>query len=708
VPSEDIWKNRFDSDLWLFYDPFYEKYYSYSLLLDNCNEFWRLKYKEWILSAVGNGFIGKNGQIHLKYTTLSSNISHLKKICVWGTQYYPEQDLKLLTETEIHELITYIFLNPTGKTKMLGVMSYGGLGQYIDALGKITKAFSEGKVSDGVGDILFLPRTNRGRLHPLFKHLAKKANIDLHDWVEGGSFGKVPVHIAMALLGHSIEFIRSRKAKLATQVFRWFSQVDELREGEFKLNEDRTNRIFCYVNAYIDLKKTGVLSIGYASEPDSISKEEVANRLQRKDNYIQARYHEGFSHEEALLKLPSGIGYRSGATIGWRYDFQEYLLVHKFLEELYPLGDVPFTNQQEVSAFVRKDLRISTLVILLCLTGARSWSEITHMTFGDVESKFGLTRYSTPITKTNHGIKAGRKTTNLVYEAVLIIRDCFVEGIGKRADDERPIFTAKTGTFIHFSEYCGPMEASPLMRLLKEFYDNFISQHPELKAEHEVISAHQFRHTWAEFALRRFEGDIQEVIRKQFMHSFGSSLTNEYTFSKLEPETRDTIVRSYLKEVLQKIGFDYIKHGTSEGFEDEFQGKAIKLLNRSLSTKVFSVEDIGPWVDEESDNYFQIQAHEYGYCLLRKEMVEHAKCYDDEVSVALVGAASFTDCSGCINFASHKGNNFANIKRQAIAHQSTIDRLRKQYPHFTDEQPLVKASKTIIDQASKIIEQWKL
>lgn len=252
------------------------------------------------------------------------------------------------------------------------------------------------------------------------------------------------------------------------------------------------------------------------------------------------------------------------------------------------------------------------------------------------------------------------------------------------------------------------MEARPLMRLLSRYYEKFVSLHPEFKIEHEFISAHQFRHTCAEFALRRFEGDVQEVIRRQFMHSFGSSFTNEYSFSKLEPETRDSIVRNYLKEILQKIGIDYLNNSIEDGFEREFQGKAITLLNGSLSTRVLSLEDIDSWAEEESENYLQIQAHEYGYCLLKKDLVEHAKCYDDEISTAIVGAARFTDCSGCINFAAHKENNLANIKRQAISHQSNIDRLKKQYPHFTDEQPLIKASSITIEQASKIIKQWKL
>lgn len=708
VSSENTWKNRFEDDLWLFYDPFYDKYYSYNVLLDDCNEFWNAKYKEWILSVLGNGFIGTNGELHLKYSTLVSKVSQFKRICVWGSRNYPNQDLNSFSELEVNELITDLFFNPVGKTRIVGVMSYNTLQQYISVLSKVSEAFSQGKVSDGLCDLSYLPSANRGGVHPLFKYLAKKASIDFHEWVTNGSLGTVPVHIAMALLGDSIEIIRSKKTKFATQIFRWFSHIDKLREGDVTLNYDRLLKIFCYINAYVDLKKTGRLSIGFAKDSGSHSKAEVASILIRKDDYIQARYYEGISHEKALLKLPSTTGFRSGATKAWKYDFQEYLLVHQFLENLYPLGDVPFINPQQVSDFARNELRISALVILLCLTGARSWSEITLMTYGDVEMEFGITRYSTPITKTNHGIKAPRKSTHLVYEAVSIIRDCFVEGLNQKAHDERPIFTAKTGTFIHFSDSCNPMESRPLMRLLATYYDNFISQHPEFKVEHEFVSAHQFRHTWAEFALRRFEGDVQEVIRRQFMHSFGSSFTNEYSFSKLEPETRDSIVRNYLKEILQKIGIDYLNNSIEDEFEREFQGKAVTLLNGSLTTRVLSLEDIDSWAEEESGNYLQIQAHEYGYCLLKKDLVEHAKCYDDEASTAIVGAARFTDCSGCINFAAHKENNFANIKRQAISHQSNIDRLKKQYPHFTDEQPLIKASSITIEQASKIIKMWAL
>jgi integrase len=707
VPEEEVWINRFNNDLWLFYDPFFDKYYSYSLSINNCNELWNSKYKEWILSAVGNGFIGGNGAIHLKYNTLQSITSDLKKICRWGSQFYPEQDLKVLSEVEIHELITYIFCSPIGVTKSQAVLSFKSVEQFIAILSKISKAFLDGKVSDGVSELSFLPLNYRGGVHPFFKHLAKKNNIDLHEWVKGGSFGKVPVHIAMAFLGHSIETIRSRNTKFAAQIYRWYANVDKLGKEEVVANLARLHKIFSYINAYIEIKKTGVLSLRMVNKSGNNSEKEVAIS-QRKDEYIQARYHGNKTHEEALLKLPNSTGFRSGASQVWRYEFDEYLVVHKYLEESYALGDIPFTNREQLSSFVCKKLRSSTLVILLCLTGARSWSEIAQMTFGDIEYEFGLTRYSTPITKTNHGIKAARKSTHLIYEAVMVLNCFCVEGLGEEVNKMRPVFSSKTGKFISVDYHNIPMAGRQLMSLLTGFYDSFVSQYPEFKDEHGTISSHQFRHTWAEFALRRFEGDIPEIIRRQFMHSFGSGFTNDYTFSKLEPETRDMLVRGYLKETLHKIGSGYINNITLEDFETEFQGKAIKLLNRSLETKVFSLEDVEVWAEEEADNYYQIQAHEYGYCLLRKELVEHAKCYDETTGIAIVGAAKFTDCANCCNFAAHKGNNLANIKRQAIGHQSTIDRLKKQYPHFTDEQPLIKASKFAVEQASQIIGQWKL
>lgn len=708
VPPEIQWKNKVECDKWLFYDPFQEMYYSQTLSIKNCNEAWSKKYKEWVLFSLGNGFFGNKGAVQIKYTSLMSFTSPLRRICQWGSIYHPKTDLKFLTEEQKYEFLRYMLFHPLGDTKIPGVMARKTLNTYVYVLNKVSTSFFEGKVSDGFYEQLVSPGKPPYRIPPFFEQQLIEAKINVDDWTKGTSFGTIPVYIAMALLGYAIETIRSKKAQLARQIFRWVASIDRLGNREKKITENKIQKIFSYINAYNDLKKTGALSISSPDKQIYVDPNKRDLRIRRKDKYIQSRYHDGASHTEALSKLNNKTGQRSNATKVWQYDYEEYLIVHKYLEELFPSGAVPFIGKATIKKYTCYELRTSALVILLCLTGARSWSEILKLTYDDIELRGGVTWYSTPITKTNHGIKASRQSSYLINEAISLIRNCLLDQFGLPAQGHRPVFTGKVGDFVPIKGNCVSMAARQLMQQLTDYYDRFVNEHPDFKNELESLAAHQFRHTWAEFALRRFEGDVPEVIRKQFMHSFGSSMTNDYNFAKLEPETRDALVCNYLKEVLQKIGTDYISNIQGKSFEREFQGKAIQLMNRSLKSKVLSINDVSKWAAEQAEEYIQIQAHEYGYCLLRKNLVKQAKCYDDNVSIAVVGAAEFSDCSACPNFAANKGNNLADIKRQAIAHQSTINRLKERFPHFTDEQPLIRTSTKIVKQATKLIKEWKL
>jgi integrase len=705
LASKITWKNKFDNEEWIMFDPFTRQFYTEKVIISGVNALWNRKYKEWILSVIGDGFTGEHGSIQVKYGSLTAERGRYRRFAKWGSKYYPNTDLRHFTSTHVNEFFSEIFNNPVGNTKMC-VMALKSLRLYAASLNKLIVSFSLGKISDGITDRKMVPNGKK-YIHPFFVELAELANIDLHDWAKGSSFGKVPIHIAMALLGHAIETIRSPKAKLTTQLFRWADQMDPLKENDNDSRGHRVRKLFSFITAYNNYHQSGVLSLPILNK-FSLTPLKLSEQLARKDKYIKARYQDHLSHSEALLVLEHKTGHRSNATKVWQHDYSAYLSVEKWLKELYPNGKVELLKLRDVKYFVSKDLRNSVLTILLCLTGARSWSEIAKMSFDDIELEFGVTKFSTPITKTNHGIVATRHTTSLAFEAVSVLRSCVIGDFGKEVSSHCSIFTCRVGKFNPEHDYFDSISSRQLMLGLSDFYQRFIINHPEFYAEHKSISAHQFRHTWAEFALRRFEGDVQEVIRVQFMHSFGSEMTNQYSFGKLEPEVRDTLVRTYLKEVLFKIAEDFITNDMQDDFLKEFQGKAINVMSRSLKAQVCSEEDIEDWVTEQSHNYIQIQAHEYGYCLLHKDYIAHAKCYDDATSIAMVGAASFSDCSGCVNFAAHKGNNLAAIKRQAIAHQSNVNRMKKRYPHFSDQQPLIKASNDMVIQASQIIKQWKI
>lgn len=702
---ENLWKNHFDSDSWVFFDPFNRKFFTEEMNICDVNDNWNIKYREWILYVVGDGFTGVNGSVQAKFTVLATERVKYRRFCQWGSKNYPNVEVKNFTSLQVNEFFSEIFHNPIGKTK-IGVMALKSLTAYAASLNKLSVSFSLGKISDGISDRSIVPNGKR-HIPPFFQQLVKSANIDEHDWVEGSTFGSIPIYIAMAFLGHSIEVIQSSDAKLVTQMFRWAIQFNSLTNGGEISQSCRVRKLFSFIQAYNELKLTGMLSLPILQKL-SLTPLQLKEQLVRKNKYIQARYHKEASHEDALKVLEHKTGHRSNATKVWQYDYDVFLLVEKTLRELYPNGNIKIQNSIELKQFVSKTLRPAVLTILLCLTGARSWSEIAKMTFGDVEYEFGKAKYTTPITKTNHGIPATRFTTNLAYDAIEILRGCILEENGEPVKSYRSVFTGRAGRFsLHTDNYyC--LATRPLMQSLSDYYVKFAEKHPQFYAQHHSLSAHQFRHTWAEFTLRRFEGDVQEVIRIQFMHSMGSEMANRYSLSKLEPETRDSLVRQYLKEVLFNIGMDYVNNESHEDLVREFQGKAIQVMNQSLKSQVIVVEDIPKWVESQSHDYIQIQAHEYGYCLLHVDYIEHAKCYDDTTSLAMVGAASFSDCSGCVNFAAHRGNHLAGIKRQAIAHQSNISRLKIRFPHFTDNQPLIKASNNMVIKASQIIGRWKI
>mgnify|MGYP001433065260 CR=1 FL=1 len=66
-------------------------------------------------------------------------------------------------------------------------------------------------------------------------------------------------------------------------------------------------------------------------------------------------------------------------------------------------------------------------------------------------------------------------------------------------------------------------------------------------------SPHMFRHSWAGFALRRFDGDVLEKVRHHFRHHFGSYYTRHYVSGRLTAVQQRSLEREYLNEIFNKI-----------------------------------------------------------------------------------------------------------------------------------------------------------
>jgi integrase len=325
-----------------------------------------------------------------------------------------------------------------------------------------------------------------------------------------------------------------------------------------------------------------------------------------------------------------------------------------------------------------EDVHDACIVIFLCLTGIRL-SELKSVCADDYRRETdGIWTFDSELIKTNMGIVEVREMSGLVAEAAETLTDLSYIVKRNREDKERlPLF----GRYFYGGDYNkhvnfrrknrGATENSSRGRL-NIVFGNFLERHPEFETLCPSINPHRFRHTWAEFALRRFEGNVFEAIRRHFRHSFGSYFTTHYVFDKLSDEVRDQLEKNYLVEILTKIATENIESAMDENFKRDLHGKAARHLSQAMGTSILTQEEIDDFIDEMADEYEGIVAHEYGYCLVRKATKHLAKCIDRKTQTPVFENGSFVTCSGCIHLVTSECSNKESITRIAVSHTNLI------------------------------------
>ena len=197
----------------------------------------------------------------------------------------------------------------------------------------------------------------------------------------------------------------------------------------------------------------------------------------------------------------------------------------------------------------------------------------------------------------------------------------------------------------------------------KSFYKtHVVDKYPEAGKLHSEVSPHQARHTFAEFALRRFDGNVMEKIREHFRHSYGSFHTRRYTREKLSESVRISLERDYAKEIMGRIA-----HGK---LDDRFYGPAAKRIDKEMAEiSVLTGDEFDDRLSALANEFERFTAFEWGYCALRANEQHIAKCHDPKTGTPNVDQRSMPEvCAGC----PHSMNNSLQkreLERTAISHQ---------------------------------------
>jgi integrase len=684
--------DAFQSDEWLFKDPQSDKFFRRDMSDPEINNHWKQIRKQFVRYKLG-GFKA----VERYLSAIPSQVKIIMNNCTgflrWATIHYPDTDLVQFTETDIHSFVHSMFGDNN---------AYGTMKTKTQMLRDSCNAYRHRHISDGLLFSIDCMVGERPKANSILKDLCDEFGLDFAEWGAGGSHGSIPVYVAMPFLAYAVRDLRSDKTKFAVSLCGLIRKYDKV--GDRQRFSQAVNACFDF---YEQHQRTGDLDFfaffnprsGGTVHSDKLRKYYYACKAEGKECVAKEAY---YALDRVHHSVP-GVQRRLDASSEiWDYYWDLF-------NDFASLADQYLTDEKcwgDVKSHIHLTVRYAALTAMLCLTGSRSWSEICNMRNKDVvadQDNPDSVFYTTPIKKTNFGIEEVRVTHNLVLEAAETLKLCRLN-----FDENIYLFSNDFLGIKQFSslDSLKRLTASRLSDGLKEYYACFTEAHPEVGKEHPYLKAHQFRHTWAEFALRMFEGNVTEEIRRHFMHSYSSYMTQEYTFNKLKAEIADDLVKKYLREILGRIVTEDIKSCVDEDFEKDLQGIAVDYLSNSMNNVVVTPDTLENFLDDVADEYVHVKAHEYGYCLSRVAFIKFNNCYDKEKGMPDYDGACYSTCVGCISFCASKKNNEAALIRQSIAH-TEFAKNRIAILDVTEDDKYVQESLKAAKEGKAILNRWK-
>jgi len=504
-------------------------------------------------------------------------------------------------------------------------------------------SYQQGDVSDGPEYNLTQTQINkalRSEFHVL--------GFDFDDWIHGGSFGVVPFVVAHLLLARALEILQSLRTR---QLLAYFETVREQNAYDILpyFWDGGRNKQLCRYRENGDI---GILSITHNWGEDSKS-----NR----------------------------------AKIGFAIPLHQKLLA---LHAGNTTFEFPWRNYENLIQDYNV-LRSTIYVIFLSVMGKRGPSEIRTLRGVDITPSNAATGEDAlmrpSIEKTNQGLRESQGVTNFIDQAfITLLQLSYID----KTHTELPLFSPlpsinKARTL--------PMRLSheQLSADLHKYYDAFCVHMAdkvdfEIKVLHRSITSHQFRHSFAEFALRRFDGNVEELIRQHFCHRYNHWWTKRYTADKLDSKREINMNRNYIRELVPRVLHD------SE-LNPDFVGGMALFIKKQLGEhiKVLTPEQAEAHIDTFCKDVVQLTAHEYGWCLLHTQYKSVAKCADKTGSPNPTGTNS-EKCIPCANFCASRKSHLGKQTQIAISHIDFIEQKIWKMPS------IVNASKTAVRNAQKL------
>ena len=518
----------------------------------------------------------ENGSMIMREGAITAMTRFFSVLIAWYKQSGFQGSLSQLSKGQFDDLMSFSIRVAHDKKQVYsGIRARTPLNKFIVDLQLIQKGFRLGKLVDGISVNIDANYVRETLVHKALNELHPGS--DYLKWHVGNKSDGMPVHKSMALLQNTVEFLRSDKTKIFKAIARWTHQGYNINNGR-------------------QFEQGWLLNIR--------SKNPKSQKVMIKELLSEFGVN-------SIQKLPKSVKtFKLNRRIG-AGEYFEYI----------------------------SDITTAVLITLTMLTGVRAKSEFNAIVPSSfTRDKDGNYRFRSEIHKTNQGIGACRYIAGIAAEVV----DCITElkaiidpegkenlfivshqklNVADGAKEDRPNYADK-----HLGDRA--------MLYINRRYNSTVSEDMRIIS----FKPHSLRHAWAEFALRRFEGDsVPELIRQHFRHAYGSYMTDHYTMGKVFEEDGRVVGRNLLGEIISNA---------VDGAE-RLYGPIGEFIHEMINQFEFVGEDEITWMVDQFEGL--VEPHEYGFCVLRPDTKTLSKCYDPKTKLPNTGEAVFEKCSGCIH-----------------------------------------------------------
>lgn len=546
----------------------------------------------WVQKLLLNEFPFQDGRNTLRYaySTLKTRVAASKKIL----SYLQAQsgDKKKLKTWSINDCIEFI---KSQATKDNYLASNGVIRAITLAL---KESYALRYEQDGIQ--FPLPQTF---MQQIMIPLCKQHGLTYSQWERGGSHDMVPMPVATLLLADAIKLIRSKKCRL----------------------------LQCYFSSF----REGILTSSLINGANKNSKSIFNCDL------------------SSFVKPSIANNYNTDKTL--QLDKQRLEFVQKLKNIDSELIDFPFKSQLEINEFIW-ELEGACIAILLAVTGMRlsechsvgaDWMEaIEYLDINGVLTKDAILK--SKIIKTGGGIIAKRGLSPLGIEAFEMLND--LSWIDKIAVGAK-LFSTTYKSGWHKpqkpKQESSSIALKTLRKRLQAYYQLFLNRaHNSARKAFPNIVPHNLRHFKMGFALRKFDGNVEEAIKQEFRHH--DHHTQSYSRNKLNEEEAALVRKEYTEEIIKRILINDPNDMWVGPSAKKVRSLAEKLLN-GQNIEMLSLLELAEFHEEMHENIHSILMHSYGMCFVLKNSIHLAKCGVKD-SIVKTGSANSQLCHGCTNF----------------------------------------------------------